>query len=206
MAVILISGVPGSGKTTVSLELARIFGIEQIIQTDTIKEIFQVNGYEPISYTSTHSAWRHFGEKNVNNIIKGYCAHSACFEQLLLRLISLTQEKGKHIIVEGAQITPRLFSQIQTQKIGFYLYVNDPTEHLSRFAQKNGRRTKTNINWGENYDAIRTIDLYLRQMCEKSGIIMLHNTSLDETLNAIGDEMVKLGIGGIRKCIAHVIM
>ncbi len=207
MAVILIAGVPGSGKTTIAFELARIFNIEQVIQTDTVKEIFQINDNDPISFCATHNAWKFFGEKTVENIMRGYEAHSMCFEKTLLDLIELTQKKGKNIIVEGAQITPALFSKINSAKVGFYLYVSDIKEHINRFDQKNSGRNKQNDEWYQNYNAIRVIDLDLKLKCKGNGIILLNNLSMHRTISLMIPEVMKLGIQiGGKSCMVPVIM
>ena len=108
MAVIVLNGMPGSGKTRLAIELAKKLDIEQIIQTDTIKELFYIQNYPELAYCATHCAWQFLGMKSLQNIINGFLAHTKFFENTLLKIIEVTQEKGKNIIVEGVQITPRI--------------------------------------------------------------------------------------------------
>src|SRR3989338_671256 len=106
MVVIVIGGMPGSGKTTLAIAVAHHEGIEQTIQTDTIKELFQLQHYPEIAYTFTQQAWKFIGERTDQNIIAGFNAHASYFEPVLQGLATITEEKGKHIIIEGAQATP----------------------------------------------------------------------------------------------------
>ncbi|MFA5141853.1 MAG: AAA family ATPase [Candidatus Woesearchaeota archaeon] len=200
MAVILIGGVPGSGKTTIALELGRLLGIEQIVQTDTIKEMFQLQESPEYTYIATHKAWSLIGDKTKENIIKGYDLHARSFEKTLLGLIELTQKKGKNIIIEGVQINPELVSKILAPNVCFYLYVEQDSEHKKRFNLKNINRNKINTGWYENFDAIKAIDLYLR-MGFKANACLINNIDISSTITEIINHLKEksLGVGNVQR-------
>lgn len=182
MTVIVIGGMPGSGKTTLAMALAHHHRIEQVIQTDTIKELFQLQQYPEIAYTFTHQAWKFIGEKTTENIITGFNAHASYFEPVLQGLAAITGEKGKQIIIEGAQATPAFFSGLPVrQKIGFFLTVNSK-ERGQRFYQKNTRRTIPNQRWQENMETILLLDSYLQQEAARNGMIIISNNNLEDSL------------------------
>lgn len=204
MAVITINGVPGSGKTTIAIELAKILHIEQIVQTDTIKDFFKINSMDPVSYCATHEAWKFIGDKNITNIINGFKMHTKFYENFLLRMIEISQHEGKKIIVEGMQITPEIFSRIETEeKYGFFLDIPSKKEHFIRFDLKNMRRTKNNNKWYENYDIISILNSFLKKECKKNNIVMINNTSFNETIRKMIETLHSIEN---KKCLQTAIM
>jgi|SRR3989344_5778869 len=189
--IIIISGSPGSGKTTIAYELAAKLGIKQVIQTDIIKDIFHLNKYPEIALCATHDAWRFFGEKDNENIIKGFNSHAKYFEKFLIELIEISKSKGETIIIEGIHATPRLYSKLKDKKIGFFLTINKE-ERIRRFDLKNLKRTEKNRGWYENIDAISVIEDYLKLNSQKNKMIIIDNNIIDHTIKKIR-EYIKNG-------------
>ncbi len=185
MGVILINGVPGSGKTTIAYKLAAILEIEEVIQTDTIKEVFKVINHPEIALSTTHSAWKFFGEKNKHNVIKGFKEHTKYFEDFLLKIIEITEKEGKNIIIEGVHATPRLYSLIETKnKISFFLNI-DESNRLVRCDIKNSKRKVKNTDWYNNADVISFLNSYLKKEAVKNNVNIIDNLNLKDSINFI---------------------
>jgi len=185
MGVILINGVPGSGKTTIAYKLAAILEIEEVIQTDTIKEVFKVINHPEIALSTTHSAWKFFGEKNKHNVIKGFKEHTKYFEDFLLKIIEITEKEGKNIIIEGVHATPRLYSLIETKnKISFFLNI-DESNRLVRCDIKNSKRKVKNTDWYNNSDVISFLNSYLKKEAVKNNVNIIDNLNLKDSINSI---------------------
>ncbi|MDD5418207.1 MAG: AAA family ATPase [Candidatus Nanoarchaeia archaeon] len=181
--IIIINGVPGSGKTTIAHRIASLLGIDLVIQTDTIKEIFRMHNLPEISYTNTHEAWKFISsEKTSNTVIAGFRKHAEFYERYISKLAEVCHEK-KHIIIEGVQATPKLFDMIKSdEKMGFYLKIPEKEEHLGRFELKNLMRREKNSKWYANYNSITLIEEHLLKLAENSGFKIINNNSIDETI------------------------
>ncbi|MBS3066981.1 AAA family ATPase [Candidatus Pacearchaeota archaeon] len=198
MGVILINGVPGSGKTTIAYKLAAILEIEEVIQTDTIKEVFKVINHPEIALSTTHSAWKFFGEKNEQNIINGFKAHTKYFEDFLLKIIEITEKEGKNIIIEGVHATPRLYSLIETKnKISFFLNINE-SSRLVRCDVKNSKRKVKNTDWYNNSDVISFLNSYLLSQSMKNEVVIIYNNnikySLEFMIKCVKEKIITRGV------------
>ena len=190
MTVLTLTGVPGSGKTTLALEVARLLGIEQLVQTDTLKEILLLHQAPPIATGSSYQAWKFLGEKTKGNIYEGFRQHTSYFEDSLLRLISWSVERQQDILVEGVQMTPWLFAQIPTEdKHGFYLQAPSLEEHLSRLSLKNSRRVQHKRAWDEHYSTLQVLDEWLAEESRRYGVTVLTNDSVEGTVQRILQRM-----------------
>jgi 2-phosphoglycerate kinase len=70
---IFIYGVPGSGKTTFSLDLKEKTGYP-LVEGDTLRALAQkdkTREEDPFAYTGTSGAFRKFGDLTEENVIKG---------------------------------------------------------------------------------------------------------------------------------------
>jgi 2-phosphoglycerate kinase len=166
---ILISGQPGTGKTT----LAKLLGDKlnvHYVSTDDIKMFARAINYDnAFVFCDSHSAWKMFGAKTPKNIIKGFDAHNKAIEKIILGIIQQADNANKHLILEGVQITPNIFNKLPGKKLGIYLDLPETKIHRQIFAKKNHTRKIINHLWAQNYDAIEQINAYAKGQCQKSG-------------------------------------
>lgn len=175
--IILIGGIPGTGKTTLAYELALINKIDKVISIDTIKasaQCFISNSVDPYLYTTTHEAYT----LERLSVIDGYKKHCQAIWKYLLPVIQKTQDE-KCIIVEGAQIHKEFLTVLQLIGITDILYVNlyihDEQQLKDRYHMKEKIRR---YDWIGNLDNILTIQQYLLEECGSHNI----DTSLTDSL------------------------
>lgn len=155
--IILISGIPGTGKTTLSYYLAYQLGIDKVISVDIIKSMLQLmksKTYEPYLYTTTHEAYQ------LENLsyIEGFKKHSKIICHELNNILNQCFIDDKIIIIEGAQIIPKY---IDKSKHGIYsitLFSKNKDFLINRYQKKSLIRP---YNWIENIKSILTIQDYL---------------------------------------------
>jgi len=145
--IILIGGVPGTGKTTIAVELAKKLGIEHIIHTDTIRNIMRYYETNPLLHEVSHTAWKYFGECNNKNIIKGFFKHAFLLNKVIKDLIQDIIKKGSSAIIEGIHITPLLSFLISEDIPIFILHINNRNDHFKIFDNKNNKRSIKNKDW-----------------------------------------------------------
>ena len=185
MVVILINGVPGSGKTTLAYRIANEFGVELVIQTDMIKDIFKLDNYPELATSASHQAWCFIGDKTAENIIIGFEKQAKFFEDFLLKFMESGIINKGDIIIEGIHATPKLFSLIKTKKkIGFFLKVDD-MERKIRYDLKNKKRLEKNLLWYENSDVISILGKCLEEKSKEKKFVIVENNDLGNSLNYI---------------------
>ncbi len=188
MVVVFINGIPGTGKTTVAHKLAAKLAVEEIIQTDFLKQVFRYLEHDEHAYMASHQAWRLFGKKTRENVLKGFEYCVDFFEPWIVGLANLSRQRLQTVIVEGVQATPKVFQKIVGEKIGFFL-VNDEKTHRSRLHSKNRKRTNPHNLFTEHYDVIQIINQHLTKQAKKNGFIIIKNNDSNQTAKKIVEEL-----------------
>ena len=71
--IIIIGGIPGVGKTSISGYLARQLNINIVLSGDYIREI--IRPFFPEDHVinfSVYETWKKYGENNEENVINGF--------------------------------------------------------------------------------------------------------------------------------------
>lgn len=159
---IFLSGVPGTGKTTLAMKLAQLLRIDQVVSTDTIRAVLRSVGDEkknPILFGVSHDSWKYFGEKSAQNIWKGFNAHSELLFPVITYMLKKSFEEGRSIMFEGVHITPEFLKSLKYKNIfSFLLVIGDDSSLVERYKMKNDVRSFGYSGWMENFDVIRFIE------------------------------------------------
>lgn len=173
--LILIGGVPGTGKTTIAYHLALKLGIDKVVSVDMIKAMTRAyqDLFPPYVFTTTHEAYKLEGI----SVIEGFLKHSEAVNRVLFDVVH--QIHDKVILLEGATINREVLKFIDSDKyevsyINLYL---DKEELIKRYEMKNKLRKG---KWLENIEVIREISDYL--MVDNFNI---ENKNLEETIERI---------------------
>jgi len=164
--LILIGGVPGTGKTTIAKKLALNLKIDKVLSTDMIKIFAKtyLNNENKYLLTTTHEAYK------IDNlsIIEGYLKHSTTMNNLILEI--LPNIKDNIIIIEGVTINKEFLKNIDKNKYEI-VHINLTTKKetlINRYKEKSKLRKS---NWIENIHIIEEIDNYLK----KGNITIINN-------------------------------
>jgi 2-phosphoglycerate kinase len=175
MKLILLGGVPATGKTTISNYLAIKYGISTVINIDVIKQTLKlfINSNEKYLYTTSHSA----SEIENLTVIKAYLKHSKVVNKYIKLL--LKKIKDKIIIVEGVTVNNNLYKELS--KMHKVIYINlysTKNELLNRYEIKSKLRSS---NWVNNIEIINEISEYLLS----NSMINILSYDLDQTLKEV---------------------
>lgn len=175
MKIILLGGVPGVGKTTISNYLAIKYGISTVINIDVIKQTLKlfINSSEKYLYTTSHNA------REVENltVIKSYLKHSKVVNEYIKLL--LKNIKDKIIIVEGVTVNNELYKEFSKKYEVIYINLySTKNELLTRYEIKSKLRSS---NWVDNIEIINQISEYLLS----NSIINILSNNLDRTLKEV---------------------
>lgn len=184
--LILIGGIPGTGKTTLAYELAIKNKIDKVISIDTIKaavQCFIPKEEDPYLYTTTHEAY----QIEKMSVIDGYKRHCLSIWKYLIPVIGRMQDE-KTIIIEGAQINMGMLILLHnigiTDVVYVNLYIDDEQKLVERYHMKEKIRS---YNWIDNLSNIMEIQRTLLKECDQYNI---NTASLDS--KTLADQISKL--------------
>jgi len=198
--VIYVGGASGTGKSTISVELAPLLRIYRISATDTIRQMMRMV-FSPQILPALHSssfeiapAFGHdpsFEERYISPQDPDHVERLiATFEEQATRVsvgvravVERTAAENMSILVEGVHLFPPLvpFADLEgaVYQVPMMMAMADLEAHRLRFlsrASHGGRRAERYV---ENFEAIRTIHDFLLQQAESHDVPLL-NTSFEE--------------------------
>lgn len=144
---ILVGGIPGVGKSSISGFIAKQVGIDIVLSGDYLREFirpFSGNSEFKALETSVYEAWQSYGEKSRENIEKGFLAQAGIINRGVSAVLKRSLDNGESVIVESlyfvpSQIDPSVLAEITP----LYLYISDKELHEKRL---NERQDYTHFN------------------------------------------------------------
>jgi len=195
--IIYVGGASGTGKSTLSLELAPLLRIYRISATDTIRQVMRMvftPNIMPALHSSSFEAVAHyeFGDEAPGSPRDPEHAARvvASFEEQARRVcvgvravVERAIGENMSIVVEGVHLVPGLvpFPDLEgaAYQVPLVLATLDKEAHRARFLSRShlgGRRAERYL---ENFENIRTIHDYILQQAENNDVPELENSSGD---------------------------
>ena len=119
--IVLIGGVPGCGKSTVSVELASRMQIIRTQSTDMLREVMRMMMPErlsPVLHTSSFNAWTALPESDTNSsdhyraVASGYYAQAELLSVPCEAVVRRALRENISLILEGVHIQPKLLEKL----------------------------------------------------------------------------------------------
>jgi len=135
--VILIGGIPGVGKTSLSGFISREFNINITLSGDYLREFLRPYADNPAMGESVYNAYRIYGEKNEENIIKGYLNQSEFMYKGINAVLRRSIDNGEPLILETLYFNPEMIaSDIRNKIIMIYIHIPDKSLHGNRLKER----------------------------------------------------------------------
>ena len=196
--IILISGTTGVGKSTIASMLASRLNIHYVIGTDIIREVFRkVLSKElvPSLHTSTYMAWKELKRYISPAYSREIMGYEEQVKLVTVGIEAISQRafvEGISMVIEGVHISPNLIAKEFLENpntICIFLNLNDEKTHKERF---HSRATNVVIKrpidkYLEHFDTIRKIQEYLREQARITGIPIIENQNIDNSLKTMLD-------------------
>ena len=195
--IILLSGVPGIGKSSIAAELSKRLDITNIIGTDMIREILRQtisSRLIPELHTSSYNAYKSLKPK-LNPILRqsivGYeeqCRHIVVGVETAIQTALYSRE---NTIIEGVHLLPNIFNPdiLDDNHVRMILlYLEEEEEHKRRI---NARGSNIEQRKADRYITafaeIREIQTYLVEEATKAEIPIIETSDSNKALDRIMD-------------------
>ncbi len=185
--VIIIGGIPGVGKTSISGYLAREFNINIILSGDYLREFLRPYN-DSILNKSVYEAYKFYGEKTEKNIINGYLDQTKIIYKGINAILNRSIKNGEQLILETLYFLPELIDKnIFNKIIPIYIDISDINIHKNRLKS---RINYTHFNSpGERLinqlDVYKVISNYSIENSKNKNVLLVDNINYDETKEKI---------------------
>ena len=135
--VVLIGGIPGVGKTSISGYIGREFNINIVLSGDYLREFLRPYADSGLMDVSVYSAYSIFGEKSDKNIIRGYIEQSKYMYPGINAILRRAIKNGEPLILETLYFIPEMLDEdIRDKIIKIYIHISDRNLHSSRLKER----------------------------------------------------------------------
>jgi 2-phosphoglycerate kinase len=203
--IILIGGVTGSGKSTISSELAYRLDIAGHQSTDMMREV--IRSYLspqmlPTLKYSSFEAWRGLpgsvdetGSGIENKVITGFLSQLAAMKLGLGATIGRAIGERQHLILEGVHVVPTELNLDVKQGEAVVIPImlaSMKKELLNKQLKRRGRENNTRqaSHSLEHMDEIWELQSWLLAEADKAGVPIIENWYIENTVRAALDLVI----------------
>ena len=192
--IVLIGGASGVGKSAVSAEIGRRYGIERFIGTDLIREIMRYmmpKEINPILHESTFCADSSIINPSVEDeVIYSFYEQSRIVCKGVDAYIRRIVKEGLKTIINGVHLIPGLIKAAEEHagSIHLYhyvLYIEDAEEHKHRFHLRAEGTRRDPERYIGSLGKIRRIQDYYIEAAEQEKVQTVENSDFEETVEKI---------------------
>ena len=193
--VIIIGGASGVGKSALATSMAHRFGINQVIGTDSIREIMRLVFSKAI-LPSLHESSANAGQvlymqnDSAQQALAGFHLQSEQVDVGIQAVIKRAIQEKNSMVVEGVHTIPALTRYLSHSSDVFAIPViinmHNENMHAERFKQ----RTKSNPHrkhhaFRKHFQEIRMIHHHYLEFAVKEDIDLVNNEDFDEAMNEL---------------------
>jgi 2-phosphoglycerate kinase len=200
--VLLIGGATGVGKSTIATQLAARLGIVRVVATDAIREVMRAMfspELMPTLYTSSFEAGAALREpvpSGADKMIVGFREQTAAVAVGLNAVLERAAVERTSVIIEGAHVVPG-FIDLEPWRGRFLavpvvITVDDEDVHRSHFAVRQAESpSRSEDRYMRGFANIRKVQKFIRSRALSHGVPVIPNYSLDQTIAAVVDLLVR---------------
>ncbi|MCL5955820.1 MAG: AAA family ATPase, partial [Candidatus Thermoplasmatota archaeon] len=138
--IILIGGIPGVGKSSISGYVAREMGIDIVLSGDYLREFARPilsDENRNLLSTSVYEAWKSFGPENEENIRKGFLSQGEMLNRGLNAVLLRAIKNGEPMIVETLYFIPsQLDKEVLENTTCLYIYISKKEINSQRLLER----------------------------------------------------------------------
>ncbi len=192
--ILLVGGATGTGKSTVTTEVAHRLGITRVASTDFVRQTMRAffsEGFMPsIHYSSFEAAAAVAAPEEARDpTVVGFNDQTRNVLVGVRAVIDRALTEGYSVALEGVHIVPGL---VPSEKEGaivvqVLLTIDDEDEHARHFWVRDAisEGVRPVDKYLEALGDIRRIQSYLVERAERAGVPIFENSRIDRTVEAI---------------------
>jgi 2-phosphoglycerate kinase len=185
--VIAIGGTSGSGKSSVSQEVAHRLGIDAVVSTDVVRAILRVTLHPemlPALSESSFSAQRMFRSNlEGNRLLVAFEQQATIVFHAALGLVRRTIKEGHQLVLNGVHIVPGLVDvPADWSFFPYMLTVPDRDDHRRRFEARFATSDRPADYYQSRLAAIRELDDYLVGYSRRAGVPVVESVGFEQTV------------------------
>jgi 2-phosphoglycerate kinase len=199
--IILVGGATGTGKSTVSSELAYRLGVVRTQSTDMMREIIRsylAPHVVPTLGFSSFDAWRGLpeiktpeGQRETDNpVIAGFMAQSANVRSALEATIARVLKERHDMIIDGIHVVPMQLDLSKAREaavvVSVMLAVTTRMQLENQLSWRSREQPdRVSSRYLEKLDAIWELQSFLLNLADKANVPIIANWSIEDTVRGI---------------------
>jgi 2-phosphoglycerate kinase len=205
--ILLVGGATGTGKSTVTTEVAHRLGITRVASTDFVRQTMRAffsEGFMPsIHHSSFDAAAAVAAPEEVRDpTIVGFNEQTRNVLVGVRAVIDRALTEGYSVALEGVHVVPGLVpKQEGAVVVQVLLTIDDEDEHAGHFWVRDA--TSEGVRPVEKYlDAlgdIRRIQAHLAERAERAGVPVIENSRVERTV----EEIIRLVLEEVERSVGE---
>jgi 2-phosphoglycerate kinase len=180
------------GKSTVSQEVADRLGISVVISTDqvraVIRSVLNPELLPALSQSSFSAAKMMRSNLSGNRLLFAFEEQARIVQHGTVALARRSVKEGQQVMINGVHIVPGLQPIDPAVPLFTYvLTVGTAQEHKGRFIKRFLEGDRKPTEYLQRMDAIRELDEYIVEQCQRHGVDVIVATDFDGTVLATMD-------------------
>ncbi|MAT48745.1 MAG: hypothetical protein CMA27_02815 [Euryarchaeota archaeon] len=157
--LLLLAGVNGVGKSTLSMQIAEFLKIKRVVSTDSIREVLRSN-IDTVESPELHRST--FSVGKYNHPISDWEDCCNVVKKGINSIIDKSRREGLDLIIEGVHLKPdnqiiRTWEEEGGVAIGVILYVHNKENHKEMIISREKDTWRNAERYLSSFDKIRSI-------------------------------------------------
>lgn len=197
--LILISGCPGTGKSTFGMSLALEQGILKCISTDTVRAVMRSYVPESISPPLHRSSYAPAADDATDDPVKSWIETCKVLDSSVQGLVDDAIQRGVSLVLEGVSIQPSRkwidkFTAAGGTACGVLLVVSKEEVHKSLLLKRGFMTGNTGAEEMKlkSFDRVRLIQDEMIRSAKESGWVLIEQRVDPDPLDVVADELYKV--------------
>lgn len=196
--LILISGGPGTGKSTFGMSIALEQGILKCISTDTVRAVMRSYVPESISPPLHRSSYASSTDDGTDDPVKSWIETCKVLDSSVDGLVVDAIRRGVSLVLEGVSIRPSrkyidMFVAAGGTACGVLLVVSNEDQHKHLLLKRGFMTGNTEAEERklESFDRVRLIQDEMISLASEAGWVLIEQRVDPDPLDVVADELYK---------------